>query len=94
MATKKYFWLVAGWRGTKKLFEFKVPMGCYTEEGVKALLRALTAKHALTESEIIGSYARRNTKLNSGLLEVQRYTKPYMFSCGTNPYVTATPGSE
>lgn len=81
-ASQKKFWIISGWNSTKKLCEFRVPLGSFTEKGMASLLQALTAKHALTESEIIGCYAKANTKLHSDLLEVQQYSRPFTLSCG------------
>ena len=86
----KRYWKIQGWDSTKKLFEFKVKLGQITENGMNDLLRALTAKYALDDSEIISSYAKKRTKIHSNYLEVQRLTgKKYTLSCGTNPYVIA-----
>jgi hypothetical protein len=84
------YWKIQGWDSTEKLFEFKVKLGQITENGMFALLRALTAKYALTDSEIISSYAKKKTKISASYLEVQRLSgKKYTLSCGTNPYVMA-----
>ena len=84
------YWKIQGWDSTKKLFEFKVKLGQITENGMFNLLRALTAKYALNDSEIISSYAKKKTKISSDHLEVQRLSgSVYTLSCGTNPYVIA-----
>ena len=84
------YWKIQGWDSTKKLYEYKVKLGQITENGMKELLRTLTAKHALTESEIISCYAKKGTKIHSDLLEVQRLSgKKFTLSCGTNPYTIA-----
>lgn len=57
---------------------------------MKDLLRALTAKHGLTDEEIVSSYARSNTKIATPQhLEVQVHGKPYSLSCGNNPHFEA-----
>ena len=90
MADKQQYWEITGWDSTTKIYETKVKHGCFNENQIKTLLRVLTAKHALTDNEIVSSYARSNTKIATPLLlEVQRYKNPYSFSCGTNPYFVA-----
>ena len=89
------YWKIQGWDSTEKLFEFKVKRGQITENGMTDLLRALTAKYALDDLEIISSYAKKRTKIHSNLLDVQRLNgKKYMLSCGTNPYVIAVVENE
>ncbi len=85
-----YKWKITGYNSTKLIFEFKVPFGNFTEKGMCRLLKALVAKHALTESEIISSYAKKNVKIYSPLLETHRSSKPYSLSCGTSLHVRAT----
>jgi len=54
------------------------------------LLRVLVAKHALNEDEIIGSYAKKRTKIHNELLIVNRLNGDlYGFTCGDNPYSIA-----
>jgi hypothetical protein len=54
------------------------------------LLMCLTAKYGLSDDEIISSYARQRTKIyNSGLLEIQKSSKPFTLRCGTNPFFVA-----
>jgi len=84
------YWKIQGRDSTKILFEFKVKEGQITEKRVKELLRVLTAKYGLDDSEIISSYAKKGTKIYSNHLEVQKSIgKKYMLSCGSNPYVLA-----
>lgn len=86
----KRYWKIEGWHSANKIFEYKVKHGQITENRMKELLRALTAKHALTESEIISCYTKKGTRIHSDLLEVQRLSgKKYTLSCGTNPYIIA-----
>lgn len=90
MEGKQKYWVITGWDSTTKIYEKTVKLGCFSENQMKNLLRTLTAKHGLTDNEIVSSYARKNTKIASPLLlEVQVYGKPYCLSCGTNPYFTA-----
>ena len=54
------------------------------------LLRVLVAKHSLNEDEIIGSFAKKRTKLHNEHLEVKRLIGgPYGFICGDNPHAVA-----
>ena len=85
------YWKIQGRDGTDLLFERKVLLGQITENNMKLLLKTLTAKISLTEDEIIGSYAKKGTKIHLDHLEVKYMLGgPYMLSCGSNPYVIAT----
>ena len=89
MAVQRY-WVITGYDSTNKLCEFKVKLGCFSDNAMEDLLRCFTAKYALTDEEIIRAYARRNTRIASPLLlEVQKSHKPYSYSCGTNPHFNA-----
>ena len=84
------YWVIEGHDGTSLLFQHEINVGQITEKRLKELLRALAAKISLTEQEIICSYAKRGTKVHTNLLDVQFLEgKKFMYSCGTNPYVTA-----
>lgn len=78
--------------GFETLFEHKIYVGQITENQLRKLLQVLFAKLALTEEEIIKSYAKKRTKAHSShIAEVQKLEgSKFMYSCGTNPYVTAT----
>lgn len=91
MANKtKRLWKIQVYDGTNLLYEQKVLFGQVTESSMIALLRALVAKHSLSEPEIIGSFAKRRTKIHNQLLEVSRlHGGPYGYTCGDNPYATA-----
>lgn len=82
-------WVIRGWDSTDQIFETTVKYGYFSENQMKCLLKALTAKHGLTDSEIVESYARKKTKISSSHLEVQVFGNPYCLSCGDNPYFTA-----
>lgn len=87
----KRYWLIQGYDGLNRLFEYKIYVGQITENSLKELLKVLTSKLSLSESEIISSYAKKGTKAHQNFLEVQRLQgEKYMYSCGSNPYVTAT----
>jgi len=87
----KKYWKIQGWDGTNLLFERKVLLGQVTERSMKELLRTLTARIALSEDEIISSYAKRRTKTYYNHLEVTRpKAGSFMLSCGDGPFVTAT----
>jgi len=81
-----------GLDGVETIFEHKIYVGQITENQLRNLLQVLFAKLALTEGEIIKSYAKKGTKAHSSHIdEVQKLDgKKFMYSCGTNPYVTAT----
>ena len=87
---QKQYWKITGYDGLSTLFEHKIYTGQISENKLKELLKALTSKISLSEEEIISSYANKGTKIYFNHLEVQSLegNKP-MYSCGTNPYVTA-----
>lgn len=86
--TQRY-WVIAGYDGTKKIFERKAKLGCYTENQMKHLLQALAAKTGLEVDEIFGAYAKRGTKGANELLEVRRDPKFATLMCGSNPHFVA-----
>ena len=92
--SRKY-WKIQGWDGAERLFEHKIYVGQITLRQLFELLKALTAKISLNEDEIISSYAKKGTKAYLNYLEVQHLEgKKFMYSCGTNPFVTAVVENE
>lgn len=84
------YWRIQGYDGLDKIYQEDVSTGLFTENQLKILLQTLVAKSALDHSEIIGALARRRTKRANNLLVV-RHEKPFpKYSCGENPYFTAT----
>jgi hypothetical protein len=89
----KRYWLIEGYDGTDKIYEKKVPVGQITQDQIKALLMALTAKAGLTYDEIVGAYATRRTKIGNDLLRVHKDGPLPIFHCGSNPhFVASIPG--
>jgi hypothetical protein len=86
--TQRY-WEIIGYQGTEKIFERKIKLGCYTENQMKHLLKALAAKTGLEADEIVGAYAKRGTKGGNYLLEVRRDPKFATLTCGVNPHFMA-----
>jgi hypothetical protein len=82
-------WRIRGFDGLKMIFETKVGIGQFTDQGIQDLLRALTARSALTFDEIIGSFARRGTKIANDLA-VRKDLDSSTFTCGSNPFFTAS----
>lgn len=81
---KKLFWRIRGHNGFKDTFDMTVGLGQFTDEQIKHLLRALTARAALNEREIIGAYAKRKTKIANDLLKVTRDSPYPRYSCGSD----------
>ena len=54
----KRFWLIQGFDGTKMFYEKKIEAVQIAQEQMKALLKALAAKH-LTHDEIVGAHAAK-----------------------------------
>jgi hypothetical protein len=82
-------WLIRGYNSTTLIYEKTLPLATFSERQVRSLLQALTAKAGLTNDEIIGAYARRGSKLHTGLLDVSKDGPKCKFSCGSNPFFTA-----
>ena len=86
----KGFWIIEVYDNTKLLSSHRVPLSALNQRQVEDVLRFLSAKHALTDEEIIGSLARKNSSLRMEHLEVQYYSGgPFTMSCGSDPYVVA-----
>lgn len=84
-------WKLQVYDGLTLLYEQKVRFGQITERSIADLLRALVAKHSLSEAEIVGSFAKKGTKIRNDLLEVERLRGgAYGYTCGESPYATAT----
>ena len=76
------FWQIRGYCSSEKIFEIQVPLSYLSERQMEALLKALTAKAALTFHEIVGAYARQSSEISNDLLQVQKL-KPYPeYTCG------------
>lgn len=83
-------WLIKGYDGSSVIYERRVDVGQLTQDQVKALLMALTAKAGLTFDEIVGAYAKRRTKAANNLLRVQREGPYSIFMCGSDPHFIAS----
>lgn len=79
------YWHIVGYDSAEKIFEKKVKIGCYSENQIQQLLRALAARAELGFEEIVGAYAKRGTKISNKLLHVHRDSRYAMLMCGTNP---------
>jgi hypothetical protein len=92
MARTKRYWHIVGYDSTTKIYEDKVLHGCYTEQQMANLLRALVSRARLEYQEIVDSYARSNTSRYKSLLRVRPGSGPKKFSleCGSNPYFIAS----
>lgn len=85
----KRMWLIEGFDGTECVYSRKVLAGCFTENQIHEVLRALAAKAALGFDEIVGAYAKRGTKIANDHLTVHRDGVDAIFSCGVNPHFHA-----
>ncbi|MCO7226002.1 hypothetical protein [Pleionea sp. CnH1-48] len=85
------YWFIEGYDGPLKVFEKKVKFGYITDNQMRELLKALTAKASLDDDEIIGAYCKRNTKIANNLLIVTCNSSEshYTLTCGTNPFFMA-----
>jgi len=83
-------WRISGFDGLEMIFETNVGIGRFTDQGIQDLLRALTARGALTNDEIIRSFARRGTKIANDRLAVRKNLDSSTFTCSSNPFFTAS----
>lgn len=89
-AKQRQCWLIRGMDGLNVIYEERIGVGQITDKQIRELLKALTAKLALSEKEIISSYAKKGTKVYQNYLEVRYMAgRQFMYSCGDNPYVIA-----
>ena len=82
-------WLIRGYDSTTLIYEKLVPIGCYSNEQMQSLLKALTAKAGLSNDEIVGAYAKRGTRLHNVHLDVKWAGPHGPLSCRSNPHFTA-----
>ena len=83
------YWRIEGFESTQAVFEMDVPLGSFTDDQVRQLLRALAAKAGLNYDEIVGAYAKRRTKIANGLLDVHRDGPEPQYWCGHGPVFMA-----
>jgi hypothetical protein len=89
LSMKNKYWHIEGYDGLNKIYERKVQVSSFTEGQIQNVLMALAAKAGLSFDEIVGAYAKRNTKISNQLLSVQKDGPHLKFSCGENPHFTA-----
>lgn len=80
------YWIIGGYDSFEKIFEKKVKAGLFTEKQMEELIKALAAKAGFNFNEIIGAYARKNSRIRNELLVVHKSFKPYSLICGDNPH--------
>jgi hypothetical protein len=89
MAQKQLVWEITGWDSTTKIFETSIPTGWITESKLKELLRALTVKYSLTESETVDCFLRKNAIGYRSCLEVRQHNPSRALECGPGPFFVA-----
>lgn len=81
-------WEITGYDGMNEIYKSTLlSTGQYSEEKIKILLQMLTARAGLSESEIVGAFARKNSQGANQLLEIRKNNEGY--ECGTNPHFIA-----
>ncbi len=58
---KQRHWHIEGHDSFEKIYDKKVKLGCFSENQIKDLVKALTAKAAFNFDEIVGAYAKKTT---------------------------------
>ena len=86
---KQRYWHIEGYNSTTKIFNKKVKVGCFSENKIKSLLMTLAAKAGLNFNEIVGAYAKKNTKISNELLSIQKDGSYPVYMCGDNPHFLA-----
>jgi hypothetical protein len=85
----KRYWRIRGYKRFETILDLTIPVGSLTETTVQDLLKCLAAKEALSYTEIVGAYVKRNTTKANELLHVQK-SGPYPeYMCGTDPSFVA-----
>jgi hypothetical protein len=88
-AARNLQWRIRGFESLTLTFEEKLALGQISEKQMKQILRALTAKAGLTDSEIVGAYATRKTKIANTLLDIHKDLGQATYRCGSNPHFVA-----
>jgi hypothetical protein len=86
---KQRFWHIEGYDSFDKIYDKKVKFGYFSDNQIKDLLKALTAKAALSFDEIVGAYSKKNTKISNEHLLIQRDGPSQVYTCGSNPHFIA-----
>jgi hypothetical protein len=83
------YWRIEGFKKLETVFKKDVPVGSFTNDQIRQVLRALAAKGGLSNAEIVGAYAKRRTRIANDLLEVHRDGPKPQYWCGSDPVFTA-----
>lgn len=83
------YWKIEGYDSTKRIYEKKIPIWYIGEVRIKVLLKCLSAKAGLNFDEIVGAYARKNSRISNTHLHVMRDGPYPTYFCGSNPTFTA-----
>jgi hypothetical protein len=83
------YWKIEGFDGLTKIYEEAVKSGLLSENQLKNLLKALTAKASLDYEEIVGAFVRKGSRRSNNLVLVAHHKPEPKFSCGENPFFTA-----
>jgi hypothetical protein len=86
---KQRFWHIEGYDSLTKIYDKKVKVGCFSDNQIKNLLKALTAKAGLSFDEIVGAYAKKKTKISNEHLIIKRDGPYQVYTCGSNPHFIA-----
>lgn len=86
---KQRYWMITGYDSLNKIYENKIKSGCISEAQLINLLKALTAKAALTNDEIIGAFAKKGTTISNEHLHVNKDNFNQVYTCGENIHFTA-----
>ena len=86
---KQRFWHIEGYESLTKIYDKKVKVGCFSDNQIKDLLKALTANAGLSYDEIAGAYAKKKTKIANEHLLIKKDGSYQVYTCGNNPHFIA-----
>ncbi|MYF47320.1 MAG: hypothetical protein F4073_03205 [Rhodobacteraceae bacterium] len=84
-------WCIQGFDSLNEIFKKEIPHHFLSENQLEELLKRLASRHLLEDEIISSSLNRRAKKDKTDHLRVNRDVSSVLtFSCGENPYYTAT----
>ena len=86
---KQRYWQLRGYDGTTEILSKEVSVSYFSENQIKCLLKALVAKTGLDFDEMVGAYAKKNSKISNDLLTINKDGAYPVFTCGDNPHFIA-----
>lgn len=86
----KRFWRIRCMSGLSQISEILIPSGYITVQMLDSLLQTLSAKHGLSDDEIVSCFYSKKCKQHSALLEVRYDNANNTRECGHDLLYTAS----